>query len=77
MNTKDTLNIAKKVCGFAIGWTVGSIAATTTKPKGFVDATLCMIGSTAIAFTVGQVFDREFTALFEKNFSACEEDETV
>lgn len=77
MCTKDKLNIVRKVCGFAIGWTIGSIAATTTKPKGLVDAALNLVGTTAIAFTVGQVFDREFTTLFEKTFNTCEEDETV
>ena len=77
MTTKDKLNIAKKVCGFAIGWTVGSIAATTTKPNGIVDAIINMVGTTAIAFTVGQVFDKEFTEFFEEYFDICDEEETV
>ena len=69
MTTKDKLNITKKVGEFAIGWTIGSIAATTTKPKGIVDAVLCVIGASALSFTADRIFVKEFDKYCKEVFN--------
>ena len=68
MTTKDKILIAEKVGEFALGWAIGSIAATTTKPKGIVDTVLCTVGTAALSFTVGRIFQKEFEEYCEEAF---------
>ena len=74
MNTIDKLSIAKKVCGFAMGWTIGGIVNSVVKPKGAVDSILTMVGTATIALTAAPVFDKAWNEIFEDVIAECEED---
>lgn len=65
MNTKDKLKIAKGVCEFAIGWTVGRVVGSVVEPKGAIDGILTWVGASAIAFVAGNAFEKEFDKFCE------------
>ena len=69
MDTEKKLVIAEQVCEFAIGWTVGGIMLAAVKPKGVVDKTLTLIGSSALAFVAGRVFNKEFVEVCDNAFN--------
>lgn len=77
MTTKDKINIAEGICEFALGWAIGGIVGAVTKPKGIVDTVLTYVGSTAIAFTAGRIFQREFTEYCNDLFDVDMEDDNV
>ena len=66
MDTEKKLVIAEQVCEFAIGFVVGVIVQGAVQPKGFVNKTLTFIGSSALAFVAGRVFNKEFVDVCDK-----------
>lgn len=68
MDTEKKLVIAEQVCEFAIGFVVGGIINAVAQPKGFVNKTLTLIGSSAIAFVAGRAFNKEFVDVCDQVF---------
>jgi hypothetical protein len=68
MSKEKKLIVVEQVCEFAIGWTVGAAVMAVAQPKSALDKVLTSIGSTAIAYTVGRKFNKEFVEVCDQIF---------
>ena len=68
MENEKKFIIVEQVCEFAIGWAIGAAATKLIEPEGAVNKALTLVGTSAIAWTIGRKFAGEFVNVCDKVF---------